>query len=123
DLMEKPDWMTDPILSDRLPRVHNQDYTYEAGGRENSQYTKKELMDRVGGKMAFSPVNSVDDIFADPHFEVREMLVDVEHPGCETPVKQTGVPIKMTETPGRIRQRAAILGEHTDQIMAEVGYK
>ena len=55
--------------------------------------------------------------------EVREMLVDVEHPGCETPVKQTGVPIKMTETPGRIRQRAAILGEHTDQIMAEVGYK
>jgi crotonobetainyl-CoA:carnitine CoA-transferase CaiB-like acyl-CoA transferase len=38
-------------------------------------------------------------------------------------VKQTGVPIKMTETPGRIRQRAAILGEHTEEIMAEAGYK
>lgn len=123
DLMQKPEWMTDPILSDRLGRVHNQDYTYEAVGKETSKYTKKELMARLGGKMAFSPVNNIDDIFADPHFEVREMLVDVEHPGCATPVKQTGVPIKMTETPGRIRQRAAILGEHTDQIMAEVGYK
>jgi crotonobetainyl-CoA:carnitine CoA-transferase CaiB-like acyl-CoA transferase len=50
------------------------------------------------------------------------MLVDVEQPGSSTPVKVAGVPIKMSLTPGRVRCRAPLLGEHTREILEAAGY-
>ena len=50
------------------------------------------------------------------------MLIDVEQPGSATPVKVAGVPVKMSRTPGRVRHRAPLLGEHTREILELAGY-
>ena len=83
--------------------------------------TKQELLALLGGRVPFGPVYNVADIMADPHFAAREMIVPVEQPGMDQPVMLAGIPVKMTETPGSIRRRAPLLGEHTDEVLAEAG--
>ena len=79
------------------------------------------MKELLGGKIPFGPVYQIDEIAEDPHFAVRDMIVEVEHPGCATPVTIAGVPIRMTATPGSVRHRAPLLGEHTDQILGDIG--
>jgi CoA:oxalate CoA-transferase len=68
------------------------------------------------------PVNAVDDIFQCPQANHREMLVEVDHP-IAGKAKIVGVPVKFSETPGRISKRAPLLGEHTEEILkAYLGY-
>jgi crotonobetainyl-CoA:carnitine CoA-transferase CaiB-like acyl-CoA transferase len=76
----------------------------------------------LGGKVPFGPVYTAAEIFADEHYAVREMLVEVEQPGSATPVKIAGVPIKLSESPGAVRRRAPMLGEHTEEILTAAGY-
>ena len=77
-------------------------------------------MASLGGRIPFGPVMNIADIEADPHFAIREMIVDVEQPGS-TPIRIAGVPIKMTETPGRVRRRSPYLGEDTRAELARIG--
>ncbi|MDA8252094.1 MAG: CoA transferase, partial [Rhodospirillales bacterium] len=58
----------------------------------------------------------------DPHFAVRDMLAEVENPGSATPVRIAGIPVHMTETPGTIRSRPPLLGEHTDSVLGGYGF-
>ncbi|TWS98344.1 CoA transferase [Reyranella sp. CPCC 100927] len=85
------------------------------------RHTKQELLGVLGGKVPFGPVYHVGEIIADPHFQVRDMVVEVEHPGCAAPVRIAGIPVKMSETPGSVRFRAPMLGEHTDRVLAAAG--
>ncbi len=84
--------------------------------------TKEEIAACLGGKVPFGPVYTSAEIFADRHYAVREMLVDVEQPGSATTVKIAGVPIKLSDTPGAVRRRAPLLGEHTEEILFAAGY-
>jgi CoA:oxalate CoA-transferase len=52
---------------------------------------------------------------ADPQVRAREMFVEMEHP-VYGPVKMTGTPLKLSETPGRVRQLAPMPGEHNEEI-------
>ena len=83
--------------------------------------TKQELLAYFGGKVPFSPVYNVRDIVADPHFKARDMLPWVPHPGLDREVQIAGVAVKMTETPGRVRHRAPLLGEHTEKYLTTLG--
>ena len=60
-------------------------------------------------------VNSVDQLVNDPHLLARETLVNRDYPGLG-PVPLPGVPVKLSETPGRIEANAPQLGEHNEQI-------
>jgi crotonobetainyl-CoA:carnitine CoA-transferase CaiB-like acyl-CoA transferase len=55
----------------------------------------------------------------DEHFRSRDMRVSLEQPGTD-PVIVPGVPVKLSETPGRVDRRAPLLGEHTEAILAEL---
>jgi formyl-CoA transferase len=67
------------------------------------------------------PINDYEQVFEDPHTRAREMLVETEHP-VEGTVRGLGIPVKLSETPGSIRRAAPLLGEHTAEILAELGY-
>jgi crotonobetainyl-CoA:carnitine CoA-transferase CaiB-like acyl-CoA transferase len=84
--------------------------------------TKAEIVDALGGRVPVGSVNTAEDVFADPHVKIREMLVDVEQPGMDRPVQVAGAPIKLTVTPAGVRHRAPLLGEHTDQVLREFGF-
>ena len=66
-------------------------------------------------------VNDVLAAFAQPQAVAREMRVDVEHPVLG-PMPQIGVPFKLSETPASIRSAPPLLGEHSAEILAELGY-
>jgi crotonobetainyl-CoA:carnitine CoA-transferase CaiB-like acyl-CoA transferase len=84
--------------------------------------TKQDLIEIFGNKVPFGPVFQADDIFADPHFAARNMLVKVEHPGAHRPLTIANTPIRMSRTPGGIRRRAPLTGEDTDRILADFGF-
>jgi len=68
-----------------------------------------------------APVYSVDEVFSDPQVLHRKMVVEVEHPTLGK-VKQVGISIKLSETPGAIRSVAPKPGQHTDDILLGLGY-
>ena len=65
------------------------------------------------------PVNTVDKVATDPQVLAREMIVEVEHK-MTGPVGIPGVPIKLSETPGRVDAPAPNLGEHTKEILTSL---
>jgi len=67
------------------------------------------------------PIYDYGEVFEDTHTHARQMMVEMEHP-VEGIVRGLGIPIKLSETPGRIRRPAPLLGEHTRQTLMELGY-
>jgi crotonobetainyl-CoA:carnitine CoA-transferase CaiB-like acyl-CoA transferase len=66
------------------------------------------------------PVYNIEQVYRDPQVQAREMVVSVEHPKAG-PTKNIGMPVKLSATPGQIRRPAPTLGEHTDEILRELG--
>ena len=64
-----------------------------------------------------SPIMSMADIFADPHYRAREMLIDVPAEGFGT-LPQPAVVPKLSLTPGRVDHAGAAIGRHTDEILS-----
>lgn len=121
-LIARPDLVDDARYAANEARLARQDEVYALVEEFTRKKTKAELTELFGGVIPFGPIYDVSDIFADPHFRIRDMLVDVDQPGSATPVTVAGVPIKMSLTPGRVRHRAPLLGEHTREILGTAGY-
>ncbi len=102
-------------------RVANSTFVRGVVGDWTGAHTTREVVAALGGKVPVGPVNSVKDIFDDPHPKARNMLVEVEQPGNNPPLVIAGSPIKMTATPPGVYARPPLLGEHTAEILAEVG--
>ena len=67
------------------------------------------------------PVHDMLEALSDPQTLAREMVVEVEH-STLGPVKTIGLPIKFSETPGKVRSGAPVYGEHTREVLAEHGF-
>jgi len=67
------------------------------------------------------PVLGLDEALASEHVRARDMVVSLDQPGAG-PVRQLGVPVKMSRTPGRADVPGPALGEHTEEVLAALGY-
>ncbi|HTE80814.1 MAG TPA: CoA transferase [Reyranella sp.] len=121
-LIDKPEMAIDPRFVTVQDRRANQEEIVATISAFTRQRTKQELLKHFGGKVPFSPVYNVRDIVADPHFKARDMLPWMPHPGLDHEVQIAGVAVKMTETPGKVRHRAPLLGEHTDDYLKSIGF-
>jgi crotonobetainyl-CoA:carnitine CoA-transferase CaiB-like acyl-CoA transferase len=120
-LIDRPELITDARFASEALRWENNAALLEAIETFTLTRTKLELRALFGGKVPFSPIYNAQDIFEDPHFAVRQMLPEVEHPGSQRPVAVAGIPVKLSQTPGQVRHRAPLLGEHTREILSELG--
>ena len=68
-----------------------------------------------------APINDVLAALTSPQALARNMVVDVDHPELG-PIRQVGVPAKLAATPATIRSAPPLLGEQTDEVLAELGY-
>ena len=66
------------------------------------------------------PITDVLTAFQSPEATARSMLVEVEHPAFGV-LRQAGIPIEFGATPGAVRTAPPLLGEHTDEVLAELG--
>ena len=67
------------------------------------------------------PINDLADVFADPQVIHREMFLEMPHPTLGS-IKQTGLPLKFSVTPGGLDRHPPLLGEHNREILAGLGY-
>jgi crotonobetainyl-CoA:carnitine CoA-transferase CaiB-like acyl-CoA transferase len=85
--------------------------------------TREEWIELLGdADCCCEPVNSVSEAFVDPQLLARDMIIETDHP-TEGRLKQIGIPLKFSETPGAIRLAAPNHGEHTLEILKKLGYE
>ena len=74
----------------------------------------------VKADVCVGKVYDPEEMVKDPQVLARDMIVEVHHPQHGA-VKQFGQPIKLSDTPGGVRTAAPAAGEHTDQVLKELG--
>ncbi|HEY4669321.1 MAG TPA: CaiB/BaiF CoA-transferase family protein [Tepidiformaceae bacterium] len=123
EIMQRGDLIHDPRTETNNDRVKNAAFVRNAMTAWTGAHTTAEVVARLAGVVPVGPVNNAADIFADPHIAARQMLVAVEHPGSSRPGVFPNSPIRYTATPAGIYRRAPKLGEHTEEVFAELDRK
>lgn len=120
-LIERPELASDERFATEEARRANSAETYAVVSEFTLTHTKHELLEKLGGRVPFGPVYNIAEISEDEHFKVRNMIVDLPHPGCPKPLSVIGVPIHMSETQGAVWRSAPMLSEHAGSILSSIG--
>src|SRR6266852_5330756 len=119
----RPDFKRFARTSDQLVRAANAEE--EDARREIETLIKTRDRDEwyellVKADVCVGKVYDIPEMVADPQINHRRMIVDVEHP-TQGRVRQIGVAIKLTDTPGTIRSAAPMPNEHTEDVLKDLG--
>ena len=122
DALDEPELKTDPLYATQSARVANRaQINAIVGGKLAAGTTSHWVGVLNNAGVPCGPVNSVAEVFHDPQIQAQDMIIDVDHPNHGT-VRMLGFPIKLSATPCRVRRSAPGLGEHSDEILAELGF-
>jgi formyl-CoA transferase len=122
ELLGHPEWITDPDFVNDTVRVRNRAALVERIEAITSTQTREHWLTQFDAAgIPCGPINDYAEALADPHILARGMVVDVDHPTLGR-VRTLGAPVKMSATPPAARGRAPLLGEHTREVLREVGY-
>ncbi len=79
-----------------------------------------EIMEGAG--VPCGRIRTLDQVLTDPHVDAREMVLEKEHP-LAGKIKLTGVPTKLSLTPGEVMAAPPTLGQHNEEILLKLGYE
>jgi formyl-CoA transferase len=122
DAMKRPDWLTDERFSSPGRRYHNRDAMnaeIEAITRTRDSGDWIAVFNDAG--VPAGPINSIDQVFADPQVRHLGMAAPVNHPELGT-IELVAQGFAMSGIDFRVRSATPTLGEHTDELLREAGY-
>lgn len=117
----RPEWMTDPRFKDLPSRLKNIDALQDEIEKVFAAHPTAhwvELLDKAA--VPGGPVYTYSQILSDPHIRARNMVVEIDHPKIGR-MKSLGLPVKSTGELAAIRRPAPWLGQHTGEVLEELG--
>lgn len=118
----KPEWLTDPRFKDLPSRLRNIDeLEKEIEAVFATQPTAYWVEKLDAAEVPGGPVYGYDQIMNDPHIKARNMIVEIDHPKMGR-IKTLGLPLKSTGELASIRKPAPWLGQHSDEVLHDLGY-
>ena len=121
-LVGAPELIADPRFVDNSARMAHRDELARLLGehlRERPTRDWLQALDNAG--IPAGPIQSIGEMAADPQTLARDMVVELEHPVAGS-TRALGVPVKFSATPGSVRRPAPTLGQHTREVLQEIGY-
>lgn len=122
-LMGENHWLSDPRFKDDLSRGDNGALLSERTSRwAETRTTEEALAELETARIPAGPVYTPQQALDDRHINEMGYLHRLPFPGLPKPAPVMETPIRLSRTPGKLRERAPVLGEHTDEILDELGY-
>lgn len=116
-------WIGDARFATDAERGRNGELISARAGAWCAERTTAEaLLALEQARVPAGPVLSPQQAHDDPHVQAMGILNPVDYPGLPKAAPVVGTPVLLSETPGRITRRPPTLGEHTDEVMTEIGY-
>jgi crotonobetainyl-CoA:carnitine CoA-transferase CaiB-like acyl-CoA transferase len=122
-LVGRADLIDDPRCADDISRANNSQLITEAMNAWSNQRSTEEAMRELEeARVPCGKVYELSEVYDDPQVKARELVRFVEYPGGEKPVPLPNTPVRLSETPGEVKSRAPVLGEHTDEVLRELAF-
>lgn len=124
-ILGEPELADQPLFATNDSRVRNREevvaHIQAIMQTKPSAYWLAEL---EANKIGCGPINTLDQVFEDPHVKAREMVVNIPHPLAGPDGAQLiASPLRLSETPVEYRHHPPLLGQHTDEVLRDVlGY-
>jgi crotonobetainyl-CoA:carnitine CoA-transferase CaiB-like acyl-CoA transferase len=122
-LVGHEDFITDPrFASDQLRADNRGAITETMNAWLATRTTQEAIIELAKARVPAGPVLELGQVLEDPQVKARELLRYIDHVGAAKPIPLADTAVQLSATPGGIRESAAALGEHTDEVLAEIGY-
>ncbi|MCX6348646.1 MAG: CoA transferase [Candidatus Aureabacteria bacterium] len=122
DLIGKGELKNDPRFQTNPKRVENHDVLFPILNEIIKTKTVAEWLKALDtAEIPAGPILTLDQVLSHPQVLAREMVVEVAHPSVGK-LKLTGIPVKLSESPGKIAGAPPLLGQHTEEILESLGY-
>lgn len=119
----KPELADDPRFQDDLQRGEHGEYFSELMTEWCAQFPRDVALARLEqARVPAGPVSSPREVLEDEGVRAAGVLHPVEYPGVKGTVPLTATPVTLSRTPPSIRRRPPRTGEHTDEVLGEIGY-
>ncbi|MFL2705444.1 MAG: CaiB/BaiF CoA transferase family protein [Gammaproteobacteria bacterium] len=123
NLMGEKEWLEDERFCDDLSRGNYSEIISKRMSKWCAERTSKEAIEELDkARIPVGEVLKANQVVNEPHIAARGLFQKVSYPKTKDSVPIVVSPLELSGNPGEIKTRAPLLGEHTDQILKEIGY-